>query len=144
MIKGLSSKFIENFQVEEEEYEDEDEDVYDEIDEENENENNQEIAAVSNNSYDNNPTIKIEDNVTVEEEEEGFNNQTIEPFSSGKKIIYGKHKLLLKSILFGILFYLLSSKQAYQLTKPYLKKLDGVIIHSILFVVLHYFLNIVF
>ena len=140
MIQGLSSKFIENFQVEEEEYEDEDD--YDEIDEETEGEDeyNEGVAAVSNN----NPNIVVDNNVTVEEEEEGFNNQTIEPFSSGKKIIYGKHKLLLKSILFGILFYLLSSKQAYQLTKPYLNKLDGVIIHSILFVVLHYFLNIVF
>ena len=129
MIKGISSKFIENFRDEGE--------VYEEVEDE---EYNQGVAAVSNN----NPNIVVEDNVTVEEEEEGFNNQTIEPFSSGKKIIYGKHKLVLKSILFGIIFYLLSSKQAYQLTKPYLKKLDGVIIHSILFVVLHYFLNIVF
>ena len=137
MIKGISSKFIENFQNEEEVYEEVDDEVEDEVEDE---EYNQGVAAVSNN----NPNIAVDNSVTVEEEEEGFNNQTIEPFSSGKKIIYGKHKLVLKSILFGILFYLLSSKQAYQLTKPYLKKLDGVIIHSILFVVLHYFLNIVF
>ena len=130
MIKGLSSSFIENFSsttidVEEgEEFADAGEGVEGEVDGEG---------------------VEGEG---VEEEvdgEEGFqNSRVIEPFSEGTKIQYGKHKLLLKSILAGILFYLLSSPQVYKLTKPYLKNIDAVIIHSLLFVAIHFFLNIVF
>lgn len=146
MIKGLSSSFIENFQntsdnnmiIEEEE---DGENVEDTLDIQ---------QTESTEVQDNN--MNIEDNKTIEEEstssddvyEEFQNSRVIEPFSEGTKIQYGKHKLLLKSILAGILFYLLSSPQVYKLTKPYLKNIDAVIIHSLLFVAIHFFLNIVF
>ena len=99
--------------------------------------------------FQNNDVVPEEENIDVEEEYKNYNSnrsqsQVIEGFSEGKKIAYGKHKLLLKSILFGILFYLLSNENIYKLTKPMLKNTNPVLIHTLIFVGLHYFINIMF
>jgi hypothetical protein len=135
MINGLSSSFIENsssttLAAEEEEIlaeTEEEEGFADAVEGEKDNTASKGGITSSDDVY-----------------EEFQNSRVIEPFSEGTKIQYGKHKLLLKSILAGILFYLLSSPQVYKLTKPYLKNIDAVIIHSLLFVAIHFFLNIVF
>ena len=73
--------------------------------------------------------------------EESFKN--LEGFRGGEKKEYNNFKLLLKSILFGLLFYLLSNEKIYKLTKPYLNGLDKNIVHSIVFIVLFYLINLI-
>ena len=148
MVSGLYSNYIENFQnttVEEEDITIEEEEIEDNF--QNTNMNNINMNNMSNITMPNmNNIIGEEEEISEEvvDEEEGFQNKSVEGFSVGKKIEYNKHKLFLKSILFGILFYLLSNPKVYKITKPYLKNIDAVIIHSLLFVGLHYFLNLVF
>ena len=147
MVSGLYSNYIENFQnttVEEEDITIEEEEIEDNF--QNTNMNNINMNNMSNITMPNmNNIIGEEEEISEEvvDEEEGFQNKSVEGFSVGKKIEYNKHKLFLKSILFGILFYLLSNPKVYKITKPYLKNIDAVIIHSLLFVGLHYFLNLV-
>lgn len=173
MVQGLYSNYIENFAnhnddldiIEEETDIDEQSDIDQEIDDEQDIDDEQEnkLNSNRNNFQDSIPRIPNDSNqitnnnldIFTEEEE---NNELVEQelsdqnnddrieegFTQGKKIIYTKHKLLLKSILFGILFYLLSSQKIYKITKPYLKTLDPTLIHTLLFIGLHYFLNIVF
>lgn len=148
MVSGLYSNYIENFQnttVEEEDITIEEEEIEDNF--QNTNMSNINLNNMSNITMPNmNNIIGEEEEISEEvvDEEEGFQNKSVEGFSVGKKIEYNKHKLFLKSILFGILFYLLSNPKVYKITKPYLKNIDAVIIHSLLFVGLHYFLNLVF
>tara|TARA_B100000242_G_C42964064_1_gene447207 strand:+ start:362 stop:862 length:501 start_codon:yes stop_codon:yes gene_type:complete len=166
MVSGLYSNYIENFQnttVEEEDITIEEEEIEDNFQNTNMNNinmnnmnniNNMNMSNINlNNMNMSNITMPNMNNIIGEEEEineevideeEGFQNKSVEGFSVGKKIEYNKHKLFLKSILFGILFYLLSNPKVYKITKPYLKNIDAVIIHSLLFVGLHYFLNLVF
>jgi hypothetical protein len=73
--------------------------------------------------------------------EESFKN--LEGFRGGETKEYNNFKLLLKSILFGLLFYLLSNEKIYKLTKPYLNGLDKNIVHSIVFIVLFYLINLI-
>ena len=150
MVSGLYSNYIENFQnttVEEEDITIEEEEIEDNFQNTNMSNINLNNMNMSNITMPNmNNIIGEEDEIDEEviDEEEGFRNKSVEGFSVGKKIEYNKHKLFLKSILFGILFYLLSNPKVYKITKPYLKNIDAVIIHSLLFVGLHYFLNLVF
>tara|TARA_B100000123_G_scaffold269659_2_gene246135 strand:- start:1350 stop:1622 length:273 start_codon:yes stop_codon:yes gene_type:complete len=46
--------------------------------------------------------------------------------------------LVLKAIFFGCIFYLLSQPELYKLTKKCCAKVDGVLLHSIVFAVLYF------
>ena len=46
--------------------------------------------------------------------------------------------LVLKAIFFGCLFYLLSQPELYKMTKKCCKKVDGVLLHAIVFAVLYF------
>lgn len=47
--------------------------------------------------------------------------------------------LVLKSIFFGAIFYLLSCPEVYKLTSGIIgKKVDGVLVHSIVYAILYY------
>ena len=46
--------------------------------------------------------------------------------------------LVLKAIFFGCLFYLLSQPELYKITKKCCKKVDGVLLHAIVFAVLYF------
>ena len=156
MVKGLYSNYIENF---DNPYSEDESEVEVESEDEIESEGG-EINERFQDSINSKPLMnrgvvegEVDEEVDKEVEEEvyeEFTNQINrkssikEGFSEGKKIIYGKHKLLLKSILFGILFYLLSNKQIYKLTSPYFKNLDPSLMHTLIFVGLHYFINVVF
>ena len=48
--------------------------------------------------------------------------------------------LILKAIFFGAIFYLLSLPEVYKMTKKCCKKVDGVLLHSIVFAVLYFIL----
>ena len=48
---------------------------------------------------------------------------------------------VLKAIFFGTIFYLLSLPELYKMTKKCCKKVDGVLLHSIVFTVLYFILN---
>lgn len=71
------------------------------------------------------------------------NIKGVEGFKGGEEKKYNENKLVLKSILFGLLFYLLSNQKIYDLTKPYLNGLDKNLVHSIVFIILFYLINIV-
>ena len=71
------------------------------------------------------------------------NIKGVEGFKGGEEKKYNDNKLVLKSILFGLLFYLLSNQKIYDLTKPYLNGLDKNLVHSIVFIILFYLINIV-
>ena len=58
----------------------------------------------------------------------------IEGFQGSQIQLYWNRNLLLKCILFGILFYVLSSPKTYALTNQYLpSNIDRVLLHSILY-----------
>lgn len=81
--------------------------------------------------------------VVVEEEEEGFqnNNHNNKSFKGGKKRKYDNHKLLLNSILFGLVFFIVSHPRTYAITKPYIKGFDKNLVHTIVFITLYYIIN---
>ena len=92
---------------------------------------------------------KTEEDIIDEEEQfnnlvEGFNDyKVIEGFSGGDENDYNSHKLILKSILFGLLFFVLSNNKIYAITKPLTKGLDRQVIHAIIFAILYYIVNTV-
>jgi hypothetical protein len=49
--------------------------------------------------------------------------------------------LILKSIFFGAIFYLLSLPEVYKMTKKLCKQVDGVLLHSLVFAVLYFILS---
>lgn len=50
---------------------------------------------------------------------------------------------VLKAIFFGTIFYLLSLPELYKMTKKCCKKVDGVLLHSVVFAVLYFVLSLV-
>ncbi len=80
-------------------------------------------------------TAEVEDTYTSEGEEapgpseEGFSNLRW----NGIQL-----DLVLKAIFFGCLFYLLSQPELYKITKKCCKKVDGVLLHAIVFAVLYF------
>lgn len=48
--------------------------------------------------------------------------------------------LVLKSIFFGAIFYLLSLPEVYKMTKKCCKSVDGVLLHSVVFAILYFIL----
>ena len=49
--------------------------------------------------------------------------------------------LILKSIFFGAIFYLLSLPEVYKMTKKCCKQVDGVLLHSLVFAILYFILS---
>ena len=75
---------------------------------------------------------------------EGFNNyNVVEGFTGGDENDYNSHKLILKSILFGLLFFVMSNSKIYAITKPLTKGLDRQLIHAIILTVIYYIVNTV-
>lgn len=48
---------------------------------------------------------------------------------------------VLKAVFFGAIFYLLSQPEVYKMSKKCLGKVDGVLVHSVVFAVLYLLLN---
>ena len=48
---------------------------------------------------------------------------------------------VLKAVFFGAIFYLLSQPEVYKMSKKCLGKVDGVLVHSVVFAVLYLVLN---
>ena len=48
---------------------------------------------------------------------------------------------VLKAVFFGAIFYLLSQPEVYKMSKKCLGKVDGVLVHSVVFAVLYLILN---
>lgn len=82
-------------------------------------------------------TLKKELRTRFENDEpiiiEGFNGSVNKNLSNDK--------LLLKSILFGLIFYVLSHPKTFELTKPITQKMDKLIIHTIVFILIVFCLN---
>lgn len=82
-------------------------------------------------------TLKKELRTRFENDEpiiiEGFNGSVNKNLSNDK--------LLLKSILFGLIFYILSHPKTFELTKPITQKMDKLIIHTIVFILIVFCLN---
>ena len=62
---------------------------------------------------------------------EGFGNLNMNTFPVD---------LVLKSIFFGAIFYLLSLPEVYKMTKKCCKSVDGVLLHSVVFAILYFIL----
>ena len=79
--------------------------------------------------------------VETESGEEGTESGEIESFSNintngnGFKLDIN---LILKSVFFGAIFYLLSIPEVYKMTKKCCKSVDGVLLHSIVFALVYY------
>ena len=99
-------------------------------------------------NLDNANNIDSEDSIIQEEEDNKTNKKlkttnpeykkskfaNIEGFQGSQIQLYWNRNLLLKCILFGILFYVLSSPKTYALTNQYLpSNIDRVLLHSILY-----------
>ena len=85
------------------------------------------------------------ENVVVEEEEEGFKNNNNpnnnRSFKGGRKRKYDNHKLLLNSILFGLVFFIVSHPRTYAITKPFIKGFDKHLVHTLVFIALYFIIN---
>ena len=79
--------------------------------------------------------------VETESGEEGTEFGEVESFSNintngnGFKLDIN---LILKSVFFGAIFYLLSIPEVYKMTKKCCKSVDGVLLHSIVFALVYY------
>ena len=72
----------------------------------------------------------------------GSNMGNSAPENFGNLSEYGINlDLILKSIFFGLIFYLLSLPEVYKLTASVFgKKVDGLLLHSLVYAVLYYIL----
>tara|TARA_B100001964_G_C13971117_1_gene481936 strand:+ start:13 stop:606 length:594 start_codon:yes stop_codon:yes gene_type:complete len=66
---------------------------------------------------------------------------TVEGFNGGSHNDLLDQRLLLKSLLFGLLFYLLANNDTYKMTKQLTKGLDKVLIHAVVFSVFYYIIQ---
>lgn len=84
------------------------------------------------------------DNTENEEEESGgpSDEEELETFSNMNNTSGNGFKLdinlILKSVFFGAVFYLLSIPEVYKMTKKCCKSVDGVLLHSIVFALIYY------
>ena len=76
-------------------------------------------------------------------EEDISNNPVVEGFNGSKKLELSNEKIWLKSILFGLLFYILSNPKIYDLTKDFTKQINKHVFHTIVFVIITYFLLLI-
>jgi len=87
----------------------------------------------NNNEANNNESNNNESNNNEATNEESFTNLS----ECGINV-----DLILKSIFFGAIFYLLSLPEVYKLTSGFVgKKVDGVLVHSLVYAVLYYILT---
>lgn len=107
------------------------------------NENNDMDNGQENNENDD---MEIEEIISeenfddIEEEEEGFTNL----FKGSNHSDYKNMKNLLKSILAGLIFFILCNKKIITLSKSYFKGFDTNLIHALIFFVIIYITNITF
>ena len=105
--------------------------------------------------------VDSEDDNVVEEEAEQFKNTSqaeliarlkrrsekepevsvIEGFNGSVLNDIINERLLLKSILFGLLFYLLANPKSFEYTKSLTSNLDKLLVHTILFTLIVYFIG---
>jgi hypothetical protein len=71
------------------------------------------------------------------------NNSVVEGFNGSKVIELNNEKVWLKSIMFGLLFYILSNPKIYDLTKGLSSQINKHVLHTLIFVVITYFLLII-
>ena len=164
MVASLRNDFIEGF----ENQNDEDYSVGHYLDKfQNSNDNNVDVDAEgeieeeeieseemmnSNDSFQNTNNIESEDiegediegeDIEGEELEMMSNNSVVEGFNGSKVIELNNEKIWLKSIMFGLLFYILSNPKMYDLTKGLSTQVNKHVIHTLIFVVITYFLLII-
>jgi len=162
MVASLRNDFIEGF----ENQNDEDYSVGHYLDKfQNSNDNNVDVEGEieeeeieseemmnSNDSFQNTNNIESEDiegediegeDIEGEELEMMSNNSVVEGFNGSKVIELNNEKIWLKSIMFGLLFYILSNPKMYDLTKGLSTQVNKHVIHTLIFVVITYFLLII-
>ncbi len=164
MVASLRNDFIEGF----ENQNDEDYSVGHYLDKfQNSNDNNVDVDVEgeieeeeieseemmnSNDSFQNTNNIESEDiegediegeDIEGEELEMMSNNSVVEGFNGSKVIELNNEKIWLKSIMFGLLFYILSNPKMYDLTKGLSTQVNKHVIHTLIFVVITYFLLII-
>ena len=79
----------------------------------------------------------------LEEKTNMKNNSVVEGFNGSKVIELNNEKIWLKSIMFGLLFYILSNPKIYDLTKGLSSQINKHVLHTLIFVVITYFLLII-
>ena len=88
------------------------------------------------------PSISEVETETGEEKTESEGEEQIDPFSNMNNTSGNGFKLdinlILKSVFFGAVFYLLSIPEVYKMTKKCCKSVDGVLLHSIVFALIYY------
>ena len=78
----------------------------------------------------------------IDDERDEEDGDVVEGFNGGQFRVYLDNKLLLKSILFGLLFYILANPRSYKYTSRFTtNKLDRVLVHAIIFTLLVYLVN---
>ena len=83
------------------------------------------------------------ENVEGEDTEIMSNNSIVEGFNGSKVIELNNEKIWLQSIMFGLLFYILSNPKIYDLTKGLSSQVNKHVLHTLIFVVITYFLLII-
>ena len=85
-----------------------------------------------------------EEDIPGEEEADNVMNDTVvEGFNGSKVIELNNEKVWLKSIMFGLLFYILSNPKIYDLTKGLSSQINKHVLHTIIFVVITYLLLLI-
>lgn len=84
--------------------------------------------------------ISEEDNVFEESNNYMNNNPSIEGFNGSKVLELNNEKVWLKSIMFGLLFYILSNPKVYDLTKGLSNQINKHMLHTLIFVLISYLL----
>ena len=90
--------------------------------------------------YENNNMDNMNNEYLNNEESPSMSEGPVE--SSGNLSEFGINvDLILKSIFFGAIFYLLSLPEVYKITSNVVgKRVDGVLLHSVVYAVLYYIL----
>ena len=112
-----------------------------------EEEDDEEVKMNSKSKFQDTNNIESEnvegENVEGEDTEIMSNNSIVEGFNGSKVIELNNEKIWLKSIMFGLLFYILSNPKIYDLTKGLSSQVNKHVLHTLIFVVITYFLLII-
>ena len=95
------------------------------------------------NEVDDSPTEGEEDPTEGEETNIMQDSSVVEGFNGSKVIELNNEKVWLKSIMFGLLFYILSNPKIYDLTKGLSSQINKHVLHTIIFVVITYLLLLI-
>ena len=94
----------------------------------------------SNNNHQNSAPSLSDNDFGYNNNDNSVNNS--EPFTNLSSDLGINVDLVLKSIFYGAIFYLLSLPDVYKMTAGCVgKKVDGVLVHGIVFAVLYYILT---